>query len=91
MASSCFMRLEDDTSPCPRAPDDVRRSDLPVDVWLRFLEIALARDLAAGAAAFVVAADFIAVAARVAAARCGRADLAAESDGADLRGAISAE
>ena len=48
------------------------------------------RGLAAGAAAFVVAADFMAAAAFVAAARCGRADLEAESDGAVLRGGISA-
>ena len=43
------------------------------------------RGLAAGAA------DFMAVAACVAAARCGQADLAAGSDGAALRGVISAE
>ncbi len=61
--------------------------DLAFDVWLRCLETALVRGFAAAAAAFVVAADFMAVAAFVAAARCGRVEVA-ERDGAILRDGI---
>ena len=62
--------------------------DLAFDVWLRFLETALVRGFAAAAAAFVVAADFMAVAAFVAAARCGRVEVAPACDGAVLREGI---
>ena len=76
---------------CGRADVAAESDGADASIWSRFLEIVLARGLAAGAAAFVLAADFKAAAAFAAAARCGRADSVAESDGADLRGGIRAQ
>ena len=76
---------------CGRADLAAESGGADASIWPRFLEIVLARGLAAGAAAFVDAADFKAAAAFAAAARCGRADSVAESDAADLRGGISAK